>query len=275
VLVFVLFAVGGPQSGDRLSSHAAEKEPVTAKITLGPHEGTATPTKVGHAKTGDGTIEVSQPAPDTLVVRMNGSAAASGSPFCSASAMFDFLEEQQFQVEFSQPDHVGQLILQAELHGLLVCHGKMASAGMPTAVVSVFSGPQELGSLPLPERMVHGKESAAVHLSQGPVCMPIPAGCYGLRQQFRISAVLLKGCCLGGRALAEFSPSALPSFWQGSGYPFEEVDKQNLGYTVTLRAVPADDAAADDVAVDGGPYLSRSFAAPPPTQAAIAPATLR
>ena len=236
-LPLVLLVAGFHQAG-AIQVAAAEEQPVTGKIMLGPHEGVANPSHTGHAKTGGGSIEVSQPAPDTLVVRMSGNAAAIGSSFISGSATFDFFEDLQFSVDFSQPGHVGQLILQTKMNGLLVSHGKQAGAGLPCAMATVFAGPQQIASLPMPERMVYGSESTAVHLSQGPVCVPIQAGCYGLRQQLRITAYLAKGCCLGGRATAEFSPSALPTLWQGTSYPFSEVDKQELGYTVTIRVVP-------------------------------------
>ena len=211
--------------------------PVTAKITLGPRDGAARPMKRGQSVTGGGNIDVSQPAPDTLVIRMTGNVGACGHLLAAAEAALDFYENLQFAVEFSQPGHMGKLLITSTVNGALSGRGKQSVVGMGEAVVSVAFGPNPIASLAIPARAVGCDDSMAINASQGPVCAPVVAGCYQLSQTFRIFAAQPKGCSCG-KAIGEFSPSALSSTWIGSSYPFQQVDKSGFGYQVTIRVVP-------------------------------------
>lgn len=220
-------------------SSSDSKQPVTAKITLGPLQSDAHPSIHGPAKTIGGVIDVSQPSPDKLVIRMTGSATALGSCTKTSDASIDFLENLQFMVEFSSPNHVGTLTMEARADGLLACRGKKASAMMMDAHATVFGECQEeVATVSLPARAVGGCDSAAVSVSEGPICAPISAGCYALQQQLRVAAFQSSGVVACGKATAELSPAPLPPAWQGSLYPFAEVDRSRLGYTVTLQVLP-------------------------------------
>jgi hypothetical protein len=214
-------------------------EPVTAKITIGSHEGTAHPTRHGHAITGGGTISVEQPAPDTVVVTMTGNAAAGSNAFMSAEAAVDFVEQLQFQVCYSEPGHVGNMVIQARVNGLLRSQGKHAVVGMSGATATVTCGEHVLASVPLAQRMLGGCDSLAVNAAHGPICVPVGAGCYSLQQHFRIMASQQPGGFGCHKASAEFSSSQLPGTWTGQSYPFKDIDKSNLGFQVTLRVVPS------------------------------------
>ncbi len=221
------------------AEEAKETRPVTARITLGSHEGAAHPMKTGHATTGGGTIDITQPAPDTLVVTMSGNVASSSGSFTNAQAAIDFFERVQFQVEFSEPGHSGKLYIHAKVQGLLRGHGKNAVAGMEGANATLMCGPHELATLALPQRMVGDCDALAVNAAQGPICVPAFAGCYELHQSFRIAASQGSGVLACSKASAEFSPSALPDIWTGQSYPFKNVDKSDLGYQLVLRVVPS------------------------------------
>ena len=127
--------------------------------------------------------------------------------------------------------------MQVKVNGLLRGEGKHASVGITNAATSVFCGPNEVASLPIPPRMAGGCDSAAVSAAHGPVCVPIYAGCYSLRQQFSIAASQPKGLACH-KASAQFSPGSLAPTWIGSSDPFHSADASNLGYQLILRVVP-------------------------------------
>ena len=232
----VLLAIG-PVSPASAETNGGAGQPVMAKITLGPREGAAHPMRQGQSVTGGGNIDVSQPAPDTLVIRMSGNVAACGNLLAGANAALDFYENLQFLVEFSQPGHTGKLVIVSTVNGVLSGKGKHASVGMSDANVVITCGPNSIASIPIPARSAGCGESFALNASQGPICAPIYAGCYNLRQDFTIFASHKAGV-LCGKAIAEFSPSPLSSSWIGASYPFQQVDKKGFGYEVTVRVVP-------------------------------------
>ena len=237
IVALGLAIIWNQPSGGQTSSGG--KQPVTAKITLGPLQGDARPSLHGQSKTVGGTIDVSQPSPDKLVVRMSGSAAAIGCCLKNADAAMEFMENLQFMVEFSQPGFVGTLMLDSRADGLLTSQGKEATAGMLGATATVLAGSQdELVTVSLPERIIGGCDSVAVSVSEGPVCVPVASGCYALQQQFQIGAFHKSGVVVCGKATAEFATPALPPAWLGASYPFADVDRSHLGYTVTLRVLP-------------------------------------
>jgi hypothetical protein len=212
-------------------------EPVTAKIALGPREGAAHPTGCGRTATGGGNIYVAQPAPDTVVIRMAGNVAACGNLLVSANASIDFRQDLQFSVEFSHPGHTGQLIMESKIIGVLSCKGTHAAVGLTGATASITCGPNAITTLPMPPRTVGSGESFALNSSQGPICAPIYGGCYQLHQVFGVFANQ-QGGGVCGKAVAEFSPTPLSPTWTGPSYPFQQVDKTDFGYEVTLRVVP-------------------------------------
>jgi hypothetical protein len=213
------------------------EQPVTAKITLGPREGAAHPTGCGRTATGGGNIYVTQPVPDTVVIRMAGNVAACGNLLVSANAAIDFRQDLQFSVEFSQPGHTGQLIMESKIIGVLSCKGTHAEVGLTGATASITCGPNAIATLPMRPRTVGSGESFALNSSQGPICAPIYGGCYQLHQVFGIFANQQSGGVCG-KAIAEFSPSPLSPSWIGPSYPFQQVDKTDFGYEVTVRVVP-------------------------------------
>jgi hypothetical protein len=240
-------------------SNGGEQQPVTAKIVLGPQAGTAKPSQHGTAYTGGGNIDVAQPTPDTVVITMGGSVAASSSLFMGGEAMLSFFHDQRLAVEFSQPGATGKLFMQVKVNGLLRGEGAHASVGITNAATSIFCGPNEIASLPMPPRMAGGCDSAAVSATHGPVCVPIYAGCYSVRQQFNITASQRKGLACH-KASAQFSPGSLAPTWIGSSDPFHSADSKNLGYQLILRVAP--DPAPSHAAPNANTSLTQHFPAP-------------
>jgi hypothetical protein len=152
-------------------------------------------------------------------------------------AMISFFHDQRFAVEFSDPAATGKLLMQVKVNGLLRGEGKHASVGITNAATSIFCGPNEIANLPIAGRMAGGCDSEAVSATHGPVCVPIYAGCYSLRQQFGIAASQAKGLACH-KASAQFSPGSLAPTWIGSTDPFHSADASNLGYQLILRVVP-------------------------------------
>lgn len=212
-------------------------EPVTAKITLGPREGSAHPTKCGRATTGGGNIHIVQPTPDTVVIRMHGNVAACGNLLVGANAALDFRQELQFLIEFSAPGHTGKLIVESKVVGVLSGKGTHTTVGVTGASTSIRCGQHQIAALPVPPRAQGCGDSCALNSSQGPICAPVCGGCYQLCQAFGVFASQHKGSVCG-RAVAEFSPTPLTPTWTGPSYPFQAVDKTDFGYEVTLRVVP-------------------------------------
>lgn len=223
-----------PASGQEAGGQRA---PVTARITLGPREGAAHPTGCGRTATGGGNIYVTQPAPDTVVIRMAGNVAACGNLLVGANAALEFRQNLQFAIAFSEPDHTGQLIMESKVIGVLSGKGTHAAVGVTDATVSITCGPSEIATLTVSPRSVGSGESFAFNVAEGPVCAPVYQGCYHLHQVFKIFAQQ-DGGGVCGKAVAEFSPSPLAANWLGPSYPFQQVDKTNFGYEVTLRVVP-------------------------------------
>jgi hypothetical protein len=99
----------------------------------------------------------------------------------------------------------------------------------------------EIASLCVPPVGVAGKENRSVYAQEGPLCVPIQAGCYKLNQAFAIHAVQAKGSLPGHPATAEFAPSpALDPVWIVYKDPFHGVNKKDFGFQVILKVVPAE-----------------------------------
>ena len=232
LMIAVTAVIAGSAAGQTL---APLPTPATAaRITLGQHAGNAHASKHGQGHTAGGQIEISQPANDTIVVRMTGSVASSQSAFKAAQAAMEFVQTLNFTVDFGDKTSSGKLILECSANGLLRGQGLHSAVTMHGATATLMSGPDYLVAVSLPSRMVGGGDSTAIRESSGPRCVPILSGCYTVQQQFRIAASQDTGLACH-KASAQFS--SMPSDWIGSADPFATVDASDLGYQLTLRAV--------------------------------------
>ena len=190
----IAFAIATPAS-------AEECQAAAATINLGARSGCSHPTKHGHAYTGGGDISVTQPTPDSLVVRMHGAVAACGNPFCDACSVMEFVHDLDFHVDVTPMGCPAKLLIESHAYGLLRGRGKTGVAEMTDAVAMLSAGSNEIVSLGLPPSCITGCEALAPITSRGPICVPICSGCYHLRQQFKIRRIRLSASAVARVAL--------------------------------------------------------------------------
>src|SRR5262249_31025976 len=122
-----MFLAGLSLVGFALPAPAADAPPVT--ISLGSRQASATPQRCGLTHTGGGTIDVVQPAPDTLVITMTGVAVAGAHPCKDSHALLAFTLDQGFDVVFEKPDvKKAKLTIEGRVIGLLRSHCRGGSA---------------------------------------------------------------------------------------------------------------------------------------------------
>jgi hypothetical protein len=209
-------------------------EPAVSILLLGRRGGAAVD-RVGTTHTGGGTIDVAQPAPDTVVVTMTGVAVATDHPCGDSTAAIRFELEQCFEVIFDDPElEAAKLTVEARVVGLLRSGPKGAAAAAGGGV-AVGRGGEILVSLSAPDRGVAGGESLAVHDRSDAVTVPVRPGGYVLNQTWELAATHAKAL-LGRAASAEFAPDpALDPIWISRREPFHGAVKKDFGFQVTIR----------------------------------------
>ena len=221
------------------SKPSGSSSPPKALIVLKARDSAVTPKRNGYSTTGGGTVTVTQPTPDTLVISMTG-VAATGSCSCEESqACLNFLLHQEFDIEFAKGGpQSGQIVLDARAFGQLRSEGRMGgTAAMTKAFVSVGCG-EEVASVSLDSKSAGCGNSLAVTTVRGPVSAPVVAGSYHLHQEFGI-AVRQPKCLVPKKTSADFAPPpTLDTRWIGSPDPFRETNRSNNGFLVTIRLIP-------------------------------------
>ena len=212
-------------------------------LQLGPAQAGGVPSKHGRGHTGGGNFNVSQPAPNTLVITLTGVAAAGGCPLVDSMARFESELSQEFTVVFASPAvRAASLSVQGRVIGLLrsPCKGT-AELVQATAIVTCPGKHEETvaATLALPPSGVAYKEQRSVYLRGAPLCLPILPGCYRLRQTFAIAASQPKGCLPCHPATAEFAPDpALDPSWISHKDPFRGAVKKEFGFQVIVKVIP-------------------------------------
>jgi hypothetical protein len=210
-----------------------------AAIILGPRHGHAVPSRCGHSHTGNGTIDVAQPAPDTVVITMTGTAAAGANPCKESDATQSFDLCQDFEVAFVSPKlKKAKLVVEARVIGLLrsTCKGGgMAQEGPGCATVS--AGETALVTVCAPQHATAGGENLSINDLAAPRELPIAPGSFTLHQTFTVSATHPRTWC-PGKAVAEFgSDAGLDKLWIGTRDPFSGASKTDFGFQVILKVV--------------------------------------
>jgi hypothetical protein len=219
------------------AAESTEETTVTARIIFGAHDGAAHPTICGRGYSGGGNIDISQPAPDTLVITMTGTVAACANPLKMSEATLDFRQGMQFAVEFSAPNGTGKLMMQAKVNGFVRAKGKQSIAGMTDATTTLSCGQGQIAVVPLTARVASCGDAFAVTASHGPVVVPICAGQFNLWQHFQIATAQPQGL-LRCKSIAEFSAAELPDAWSVNPDPFDGANKEDLGYQVIIQVAP-------------------------------------
>lgn len=228
----------------------AQAKPAAPKavFVLRARDSKVTPFKSGYSATGGGTVQVTQAAPDTIVINMSG-VAATGACACGTSrASLSFVLDQEFEVEFDpKGPGTGQIVLEARAYGQLRVDGKKGggTASLDHAFADVSCG-ESLVSVTLDPQMAACGDGLAVTSVRGPVAAPISAGVYHLHQEFSVSASN-PHCLLPRKASADFAPPpTLEAKWLPHPDPFREVNRTSNGFQVTVRLI-ADPPVPDAV----------------------------
>jgi hypothetical protein len=213
--------------------------PLLAVISLGPRHGHAVPSRCGHSHTGNGNIDVAQPAPDTVVITMTGTAAAGANPCKASEAAQSFDLCQDFEVTFVSPKlKRAKLVVVARVIGLLrsACKGGgTAEEGPGCATVS--TGEIPLLTVCAPRHAVADGENLSINDHSAPCELPIAPGSFTLHQTFTVSATYPRTWC-PGKNVAEFgSDAGLDKLWLGTRDPFSGASKTDFGFRVTLKVV--------------------------------------
>jgi len=191
--------------------------------------------RCGCTYVGGGTINVRQPAPDTIVVTMVGAVVATAHPFGS-SALLDFDLDQDFEI--NSGGCRTNLSLEAEQIGLLRGGRTAAARTSAAAVVTIGAVAAVAGNLP--DRSVACGMHLAVNDRVAPDDVAVPPGVFSLHVRWRLAATHPQGL-RGKAASAEFAPEpALGPIWVGGPRdPFHGVAKKALGLRIALKAAPA------------------------------------
>jgi hypothetical protein len=239
-LITSLLVLGWPLPTIVAQPAAAPSSGPQVSIALKDRQGRAVPHRQGFTHTGGGNIDVSQPAPDTVVVTMSAVAVAGGHPCCDSSALMQFAFDQAFDVAFDNPKvKRATLSLEGRVIGLLRSHRGQGSAQVGPAAAVVTHGPDAIVSLGLQNHSVSCGENLSVNDRQGPISMAVSAGEYHLSQSFAVSAHFpwsLQPC---KAASAEFAADpALDPLWISYWEPFHGANKKDFGFQVILKVAP-------------------------------------
>jgi len=245
-LAAALFALAA-WGQDKAPKPAPAPTPTAAnvRIALGRAESAATPHRRGHvgaAQTTSGDILVTQPAPNTIVVTMVGSALAKGHLSHETSAGWTFELDQEFEVIAPAKAKL-VLSMEAQVVGLLrstsCCHPHgVTVAECHDALASVSCGAESIAALDIPHRAVSCGKNQVVSARAAPCRSPIVAGCYALHQTFGINVTVQKSPFVCKAVAAEFAPdrhfdrAQLGVYDALGGSPLKE-----NGFRVTIKVV--------------------------------------
>jgi hypothetical protein len=210
---------------------AAEPKAATA-IVLGDRAGEAVPVRSGCTYVGGGTIDVKQPAADTVVLTLVGAVVATGHPHGS-SAVMEFDVDQAFEVTGGRC----KLSLESEIVGVL--RGGRIAAAWSNAGAAVTGGEATIVAADLPDRCVTGGENLTVNDKAAPDDVAVAPGSYHIRSRWRLAATHPAGL-RGKSSSAEFAPEpALDPLWVGGPRdPFHGVVKKDFGMRITVKVTP-------------------------------------
>ncbi|MCC7421647.1 MAG: hypothetical protein IT428_15300 [Planctomycetaceae bacterium] len=213
--------------------------PKAALIVLKARDSKVTPQKFGYSATGGGTVTVTQPTPDTILITMSGVVGVGACACGDSHAMLDFVLDQEFEVEFAKgTPQSGRIEIEGRVYGLLRTEGKKGggTAHMTRAFATVNCG-EAIASVTLDPQGTACGNGLAVTSVRGPVAGPVVPGCFHLHQEFGIAATQPK-CLLPRKASADFAPPpTLDSRWINNPDPFREANRTNNGFQVTIRLI--------------------------------------
>jgi hypothetical protein len=192
------------------------------------------------ARVDGGFIDVAAPTPQSVIVSMTGTTAASSYLGCAGAATADFEMAQELEITCSDPNvQTVSLTLDSALVGFVRSKGH---AGAAVRVAEVSVTPQGWDGTPLtlwyPPFGVTGKDGRLCNQHLPPVQdMPMPVGRYVISARFALDTQA-RGVC-DDHAAADFSPdTTLPADWVRTKDPFQGVSKKSFGFIFMLTAAP-------------------------------------
>ncbi len=226
------------------ASKGAESTDSAYRIVLRSREAQATPAKSKASQTGGGSIVVDQPSPNTVVIRMGGSAAA-GSTFHCSSAGINFALLQDLEVvaarEGVRPPRMGMM---GRLVGTLTVteaekwqHAD-GSATQGPANAALWCCENSILAIDMLAAGVACGQKLAINNQSGPCEASAVAGCYRLTANFQVAANQGKGVWHRQYAVADFDPAPqLDAFWADGLKTFRAVPRDEFGFTLVVRVV--------------------------------------
>jgi hypothetical protein len=213
--------------------------PPKITLTLYERHGHAMPQRHGFEHTGGGNTDVSQPAPDTVVVAMTGVAVAGPHPMKPSVAAMDFDFTQCFEITADKAElKTAKLTLEARVIGLLRTDRKGRGSAEESGCAAVAFGPAEVVRRCAPAHAVAAGEDLSINDHDGPVTVVVGLGKYTLHQTFHIAVHNARGLC-GKASSAEFAPDpALDPLWISYWEPFHGAAKKDFGFQVTVKVTP-------------------------------------
>jgi hypothetical protein len=210
-----------------------------------------TPTRTRDAQTGGGSIVVEQPEPNTVVVRMSGSAVVGSDCQGSAAATMDFNLEQDLDIiptrQGVRPPRVG--LIGRVVGTLLVtnptapcCNKSCGTAEQGPASACLTLGHANLLEISVKSTAIACGQESSINFREGPVECVTSAGPYRLTGSYRLGVTQGKGVFYRQAAVADFDPAPqLDAFWADALKPFRAVPRKDFGFQVVVRVV--EDAA--------------------------------
>lgn len=214
------------------------------RIVLRSREAQATPANSKASQTGGGSIVVDQPSPNTVVIRMGGSAAA-GSTFHCSSAGINFALLQDLEVVSTRagvrPPRIGMM---GRLVGALTVtdpekwqHAD-GSATQGPANAALWCCENSILAIDMPSAGVACGQKLAINNQSGPCEASAVTGCYRLTANFQVAATQGKGVWHRQYAVADFDTAPqLDAFWADGLKPFRAVPRDEFGFTLVVRVV--------------------------------------
>lgn len=225
-------------------ANGAESADSAYRIVLRSREAQATPQFSKTSQTGGGSIIVDQPSPNTVVIRMGGSAAA-GSTFHCSSAGINFALLQDLEViptrEGVRPPRIGMM---GRLVGTLTVtdpekwqHADGAASQGPAAA-ALWCCENTILAIDMPAAGVACGQKLAINNQTGPCEAPAVTGCYRLTANFQVAANQGKGVWHRQYAVADFDVAPqLDAFWADGLKTFRAVPRDEFGFTLVVRVV--------------------------------------
>jgi hypothetical protein len=219
---------------------AAPAAPPTFTIALGGRTACVNPTTRHFARADGGSIDVQSPAQGVLAASLSGSVAANAYLGHTGSAVESFHLVQEFEIACSDTSvSAVALTLDSSLVGFVRSKYKggacvqVASATVTSA--GLLASPL---SIAYPPMCVAGTEARLCNQHTEPITgRSLPLGKYVLTAELVIEAEA-SGLC-DGHSAADFSPTAaLPADFVRLRDPFQNADKKNFGFSLTLTAAP-------------------------------------